>query len=234
MRGLPLSLRRPADVGPFAVLLTTLAGTLLISPFLDPQAFGVPRFRLLVLSVLLAGMYALSHRRRALWLGLAIAIPAFAAEVGVELRPAPGLVLASAVLTIAFLTFLGGAMLLTILDTARVQLDTILGGIGVYLLLGLVWSLAYSLLEYLAPGSFQIDGQRLPGSDRLDEYRHEELIYYSFVTLTTVGYGDVLARTNPARALAAAEAVTGSLYLAIFIARLVGLHMVHGRRETDR
>jgi hypothetical protein len=58
-------------------------------------------------------------------------------------------------------------------------------------------------------------------------------MYFSFVTLTTVGYGDVLAKTSPARALAAAEAVTGSLYLAVFVARLVGLHMVHQRRDLD-
>ena len=128
---------------------------------------------------------------------------------------------------------LATVLLYAILDEERIHLDTILGGICVYLLLGVIWSLVYSILEHLQPGSFLVDGQPLPALLHDDDFRHEELIYYSFVTLTTVGYGDVLAKTNPARAVAAAEAVTGSLYIAVFIARLVGLHMVHQRRDLD-
>jgi hypothetical protein len=230
MRAFPI--RRP-QVGPFAALLSTLLATLLVAPFLGESLFGVSRFRLFAGAILLAGVYAVSRRGPALGGVLAVGLPALVVEVWLHLRPAPPLLVASFALSILFVLFLGAAILYAILDEERVSLDTILGGVCVYLLLGVGWTLAYSILEYLAPGSFLVDGRALPALARSDEFRHEELIYFSFVTLTTVGYGDVLAKTNPARALAAAEAVTGSLYLAVFIARLVGLHMVHQRKELD-
>jgi hypothetical protein len=124
-------------------------------------------------------------------------------------------------------------ILYTILDEERVTLDTVFGGICVYLMIGLIWVLAYSIVEYLQPGSFRVDGGPLTRPLDPGEFRHAELMYFSFVTLTTVGYGDILAKSTPARALAAAEAVVGSLYLAVFIARLVGLHMFHQRRDLD-
>ena len=201
--------------------------------FIEGSLFGVSLLRLFAMATLLAGVYAVSRRRRVFWPGVAIALAALATEGSVHTAPTRALVVANFLLSILFLAFLGSVILYTILDAANVTLDTILGGICVYLLLGVAWSVGYSFLEYLHPGSFWIDGGRLPSASRPDEFRLEELTYYSFVTLTTVGYGDVLAKTQPARALAAAEAVTGSLYLAIFIARLVGLHMAHAKRTLD-
>jgi hypothetical protein len=232
----PIPFPRRTDVGPFAVLLVTLVVTMLVAPlFAREYLFGISRFRIFATAVLCAGIYALSRRRRAVFLaGLAIALPALAAEAWLHLHPTREVVVLNFALTLAFLVFLGAALLHAILDQERVTLDTIFGGICVYLLLGVAWSLTYCVLEHLAPGSFTLDGGPLPPTGSSDEFRREELIYFSFVTLTTVGYGDVLARGHPARALAAAEAVTGSLYLAIFIARLVGLHMVHAqRRDLD-
>ena len=233
MRALPLP--RRTDVGPFAVLLVTLVATLLLDPFIAEESLlGIPRFRLFAAALLFSGIYAVSRRTRPVFaLGLAIALPSLAIEVWLQLHPVRSLVFVSFALTTAFLVFVSSALLYAILEQERVTLDTIFGGICVYLLLGVAWSLAYSILEYLHPGSFLADGLPLPAPRRPDEFRQEDLIYFSFVTLTTVGYGDVLARSHPARALAAAEAVTGSLYLAVFIARLVGLHMVHQRRELD-
>ena len=229
----PLLIRRPENLGPFATLLATLVTTLFVPPFIEGTVFGISRFRLFTIAILLAGVYAVSRRRGIFWIGVAMAFAALGIEGSVHARPAPALVAANFALSILFLGFLGSVILYAILDEARVTLDTILGGICVYLLLGIGWSVAYSFLEYLQPGSFWLAGERLPSALRADEFRLEELLYFSFVTLTTVGYGDILAKTHPARALAAAEAVVGSLYLAVFVARLVGLHMVHQNRNLD-
>jgi hypothetical protein len=226
-------MRQRAHFGPFAALLATLLATLVLAPFLDAQIAGVSRFRIFSGAILLAGLYAVARRPRVLAAGLALAVPALVLEGWLHFQPSPGLVVASFALSTAFVLYVAAVALYAILDEERVTLDTILGGICVYLLIGIAWTFAYSILEHLVPGSFQVDGQPLPPVARADEFRHEELIYFSFVTLTTVGYGDVLARTHPARALAAAEAVTGSLFIAVFIARLVGLHMVHQRRDLD-
>jgi hypothetical protein len=226
-------MRQRAHLGPFAALLATLLATLLLAPFLEAEIAGISRFRIFSAAILLAGLYAVARRPRVVVAGLAIAVPALVLEGWLHVQPFPRLVVASFALSTTFVLFVASTILYAILDEERVTLDTILGGICVYLLLGVAWTFAYSILEHLAPGSFQVDGQPLAPIAHLGEFRHEELIYFSFVTLTTVGYGDVLARTHPARALAAAEAVTGSLFIAVFIARLVGLHMVHQRRDLD-
>jgi voltage-gated potassium channel len=98
----------------------------------------------------------------------------------------------------------------------EVTIDLIMAAACAYILLGMVWAHAYYFVESIHPGSFK--GTENPSRDLLDFY------YYSFVTLTTVGYGDILALTKPARALSVFEALTGQLYLAIMISRLVGLH----------
>jgi hypothetical protein len=98
----------------------------------------------------------------------------------------------------------------------EVTTDLIMAAASAYILLGLVWAYAYYLLESFHPNSFKASEN--VGDDIWNFY------YYSFVTLTTMGYGDILAITKSARALSILEALTGQLYLAIMISRLVGLH----------
>jgi voltage-gated potassium channel len=98
----------------------------------------------------------------------------------------------------------------------EVTIDLIMAAACAYILFGMVWAYAYHFVEVLHPKSFTLPWT--PGDDLWDFY------YYSFVTLTTVGYGDIVALTKPARALSILEALTGQLYLAIMISRLVGLH----------
>ncbi len=98
----------------------------------------------------------------------------------------------------------------------EVTSDLILGAACAYVLLGMLWAYAYYFLENFHPNSFKVAEN--PGNDMWDFY------YYSFVTLTSLGYGDILALTRSARALSILEAITGQLYLAIMISRLVGLH----------
>lgn len=92
----------------------------------------------------------------------------------------------------------------------------ILGAVAVYLLLGLVWANAYELLHHLRPGAF---------AGNLDADVPQTWIYYSFVTLTTTGYGDIAPLHPVARSLAIGEALTGQLYLAVTLARLVALYV---------
>lgn len=113
----------------------------------------------------------------------------------------------------------------------QVTTDQILGGISVYLLLGLSWAIAYFSVVLVAPDAiaFATSLDELPGR------RLAVLIYYSFVTLTTLGFGDILPISNLARTLTWAEAVTGQLYIAVTMAKLVGLRLVHltESRESD-
>ncbi len=96
--------------------------------------------------------------------------------------------------------------------------ETLYGAVAAYLQLGLTWGQSYVLVELLRPGSFRsmID----PGGSAA----WPDLMFLSFITLTSVGYGDLVPVSGHARSLAMLEAITGQMYLAVFIARLVGLH----------
>ena len=96
-------------------------------------------------------------------------------------------------------------------------------------MIGVGWVLAYSAVEALQPGAFLVNGRPLIELHEQLQIRYAELIYFSFVTLTTLGYGDIVPTTPQARAVADAEAILGQLYIAIFVARLVGLHLAQGR-----
>lgn len=100
--------------------------------------------------------------------------------------------------------------------------DTLCGAIAVYLMIGLTWSLAYVLLEHLHPGSFRLTAAGMQGVDGKD------LLYFSYVTLATLGYGDVVPATDGARSLAVLEGLCGTVYMAILVARLIGLHLAQG------
>jgi hypothetical protein len=98
--------------------------------------------------------------------------------------------------------------------------DRIQGAVAVYLLIGLMWAQAYDFLERLVPGSFQF-----PSAVVGPYGRSSALLYFSFITLTTLGYGDILPVHPVARSLAMVEALMGQLYPAILIAGLVGAHI---------
>lgn len=228
-----LRTRRPTNLGPFATLLATLVGIFFATAFIEESIRDVSGLRLLSLALLLAGAYAVSRRRRIFWIGCGIALAVLGAEAWAHARPSHAAVVANFAVLTLFTVFLGASIFHAILAQDEVTLDTIFGGICVYLLLGIGWSYSYSFIEYLLPGSFWLDGQPLTVSLREDEFRIPEFMYYSFVTLTTLGYGDIAPKSNPARALSVAEAVIGPLFLAVFIARLVSLHMAHEHRRRN-
>lgn len=220
------------NLGRFGLLLLTLLLVLGAAPFVSELSYGVPSTSLVFTAVTLAGVYAVSGQRRLLRWALVLAVPSVGLDWLSNAVPAAPLVVSALVLGALFLAFVALAVLYELLDESRVTLDTIFGGICIYLLLGLGWTLLYATFEYVQPGAFQVGGIPLsvhhPG-----EIRFPELLYYSYVTMTTLGLGDVLPISAPARAFSAAEAVVGQLYVAIFVARLVGLHIVHqhGRAE---
>ncbi len=121
-----------------------------------------------------------------------------------------------------FLGFTAAMLLRSIVLNYKATPDAILGAICIYLLLGLMWSLGYSAVTYIEPNAFDI-----PGSvDFASAKTHPSfatLIYFSFVTMSTLGYGDISPQTDLCRTLAWTQSVTGQFYLAILVARLVSI-----------
>ena len=106
--------------------------------------------------------------------------------------------------------------------------NRIVGAVCVYLLLGVMWSIAYTVLEYMQPGSFKGLTELVSPTSDLD------WIYFSFVTITTLGYGDITPLTQTARSLAVAEAIVGQFYIAVLVAGLVSAYIASKRNSNDR
>ena len=112
-----------------------------------------------------------------------------------------------------------------IFSEKRVNADTIKGGISVFFLIGTVWALLYNMVYLLDPDAFSSSVETLE--------LFESMFYFSFTTLTTLGYGDITPVSNLARTLANLEAIAGMMYPSIFIARLVGLYTAQEMSDGD-
>jgi hypothetical protein len=227
--------QRPRDIRRFGTLLGALLALMVILPFLPVSPGRLPIVSVLFSALLIASVYAVSQRPRILVAGLVLAAPALVMEWITNARDPLPLRVIDHLASVVFLSFVIAVLLARILRQQNVTTDTIYGGICVYLLAGVAWSYAYDLIETVAPGSFELARGALPddfsAASQVERSRH--FFFFSFVTLTTLGYGDITPITQQARAIAILEAVAGPLFLAIFIARLVGLHMVQGRGERD-
>src|SRR5262245_13569376 len=199
-----------SDWGLSAMLAFLILAIFVVSPLVS---LGVmPGFVLHVAFCLLflSGVFATFRRRAIGWATTALVVVAISVRWTHALRPRPWLAVATEVFTIALLATLTAIVLKQVFRTGPITPHRNQGAIVVYLLLGLIWGSAYQLLEILQPGSFQVPSGQ--GGHPL-----EVLGYYSFVTLTTVGYGDVTPIHPVARALAIGEALIGQLYPAILI-----------------
>jgi hypothetical protein len=205
----------------FTYLLVALLVFLLAVPLSDDFMIGSPRIvrALLFSTILVIGIGSLKGTGRSFFAGMVFVV------AGIVLN------LLTAQFHYTFLQFgslfaLIGFLLIAIVHTMKqvaigtdMSLNRIVGAICVYLLLGVIWALAYSVLELSAPGSF---GGFEAWNDRGWD---SEWLYFSFVTMTTLGYGDFLPLTATARAMAYMQAVFGQFYVAVLVAGLVGAYI---------
>ena len=217
--------------GRFGFLLLALVFFLVTTPFAEHTPAAEVRFQILFSLVLVVGVYTMSSRQSMIRAAV-LALVAFA--TGAVHTVDEGIVSTQVAYatSIAFLGYVTFVVLSAVLQERRVTTDTIFGGICVYFLIGLIWTLLYALVLAFDPEALQAGGQ--PVSYEL-ERGSSVLLYFSFVTLTTLGYGDVAPVSDVARMLAGGEAVFGQLFIAILIARLVGMHIstTHLRRHED-
>src|SRR5438128_10009003 len=170
--------------------------------------------------VLRAGIVAVADRKRVLVIAIVLAIAAIAGRWINHFRPdlaPPAVFLTAGLVLIAFVV---ANLLRFVLRAPSVNVEVLCASISAYLMLGLMWTMAYWLVDQLTPGgAFSFNTNAGPRS--MNGFTG---FYFSFITLSTVGYGDITPVSRIARWLAAMEAMTGLLYVAVLIARLVSLY----------
>jgi hypothetical protein len=183
---------------------------------------------ILFLAVLVGTVVAVSKGRAWTLFALLLALPALVLWLIAIAIPSEGVEVIRHLLLVAFLAYVTCVMLRAIFESRQVTFNTVCASLCIYLLLGLVWALTYSVDDALDPTAFTctVGGAKHPGWMRVG--RGETMsLYFSFATLTTLGYGDIVPTSPISRMLASMEAITGQLYLAVLVARLVGMHIVY-------
>jgi hypothetical protein len=201
---------------------------IIVGPALGPV--GLPgRFLgdALISLMLVSGAAAVTDRPRATLIVSATTVAALSVRWASWLLPTDGLAVWREISTLATLVVLCFVVLALVLRRGPITARRIQGAIAVYLLLGFIWAQLYELVTLWHPGAF---------TGAVEDRGSLPWTYYSFVTLTTMGYGDIMPVHPVARALAVLEALSGQLYLAIMLARLVSLELQSrqdGRAQDD-
>ena len=231
------------------ILLATLILVIFVGPVTDlalPRRYPVltqVALAAVLVSMLCAAVFAVSDDRKKAWFAVSLALPAVLLQAFDSVIDHEGLLAATSVADILFLSYVIVVVVRHLFAETEVTSNVICAAICVYLLLGIAWADVYSLIDIAENGSFSfslLDKEAASSAMAESQADAPEIkfmrlrgrtaiypVYFSFVTMTTLGYGDIIPRTSLARALISLQAVTGQLYLAVLIARLVALHIVH-------
>lgn len=214
----------------YLALFVALSATLLIYPFLHSLFFTRILMRVFLTAIFLTAIYVISNSRWTFILGLLLVIPSVVFSWTSYVWPN----FTNQLLTDLF-SFLFSVLIITVffkrslLDTEKCTKDQVFATLCVYLLLGLAWADGYALIETLFPNSFSSTLSLTASSYAKREV--SDFIYYSYVTLTTLGYGDIIPISLQAKFFSVSEAITGQLFIATAIAKSVGIYIKKNKKR---
>jgi hypothetical protein len=209
----------------FAVLLVILFLLLAEPPILFGFGLSAGWLDGVIAMLMLAAILSLCFERHQRLFALVLGMPTIAFCLGGHAFSGPfgaEVLLFGHACQILFFLGAAGLIVKSLFNARSLTFDSIFGAVCGYLFLGLGWAVLYSVVELYRPGSFQIS-QSLMTDDQPARPLPHVLTYYSFVTLTTVGYGDIHPFSPATRTFAWIEAITGQFYLAVIVAGLVSM-----------
>lgn len=212
--------------GKFTYLLCSILTLLIGTAFMGSSRVSVMLFCLLFSTVLLTAVVSVCHRHKTLGIGLTLVVLMLILNVSSFLTRSYSLTVLHNSLVIIFLAFVFYHILSAVFHDDRVTLDTIIGTVSLYLLAGLLWSYLYSTILLVDPAAFRYD--LVNASSEAVTLRNSDLqplIYLSFVTMATLGYGDIVPVSGPAQTACYLQAVFGQFYFAILVSRLVAMYI---------
>lgn len=209
-----------------AALLVFLLALIVLSPAIGVTGSG-HLIELIFDGILIAGVYSVGPSKHR-WPFLVLTVATLSVRWGERLSGAPQLDLGALSISVLWLIYADSIIIAHLFKRRDVTVDTILGAIVAYLLVAVAFTLVFEIIEIQKPGSFSgiADGAALDRSELTNS-----MMYLSLVCITTMGFGDIVPISEIARPLAVLEGVFGQLYLAVMIARLVGLHIAGTRDD---
>ncbi len=190
-------------------------------PLLEGLRYSIVIEKVLLTVVMLSALLVVGASRRVMVPAIILVVPAVSGKwihhYWPDLMPAEINLAAGALFT----AFIVVRLLRFVLRAPKVNTEVLCAAVSNYLLLGLLWMLAYALTETVTPGAFAFTARGPAAEHSMAGFN---ALYFSFVTLSTVGYGDIAPVSQVARMLAFTEAVAGLFYMAMIVARLVALY----------
>lgn len=212
----------------FSFLFFSLLFLLVVHPFFMGHPIGIFLLDLVLSIILVLGMYTIADKKVTLHIASILVVLTLASRSLSYLYEQNNLLLGIGYISgMAFFVFNAVLIVLHVAKKREVTANTIYAALCVYLLMAMGWAFAFTLLELLNPGSFKFP-------DTPAESHHfilARLIYYSNVTITTVGYGDITPVSFPARNLSNVEAIMGQIYMTVLVARLVSLQITSSTKS---
>ena len=195
-----------------------------ISPLFSSTVYAHSIVDLGITAVFAAAIFVVSSTKKHLIIGMVLMTPTLILIWGTKLYQNETLEFISMVGSVFFFCYISWLILVDIFRTKMVTLDVIAAGISVYLFFGNIFGFIYAIIGRLDPNAFNIPAATASylGNNLSDI---SSATYFSFVTLTTLGYGDITPINGVARSLAFLEAAMGQIYLTVLIASLVGIHI---------
>ena len=202
----------------FLILLCLILGLLVLVPILNRFTTARIFLELFLTAIAISMLYTISHKKGHVIVGMLLAIVMLSSRWLQYFYPNIGILAIGMIAGALFIALVIANLLVLMVKSEEVNLEIIYAAILLYLLAALLWAFVYTVIELVDPASFNIDLSHPQGY--LLEFQ-----YFSFVTITTLGYGDITPVTEVAKAITALEAVVGQLYLVVAVAWLVGMYV---------
>ncbi|NOZ80691.1 MAG: two pore domain potassium channel family protein [DPANN group archaeon] len=215
--------------GRLVYLLISLISLILFYPFLEEFLLGNEFLIFMATIIPIAAFYAVSYERRHVGPAFFLAVCFIVFNWLQAIAPLASLVYLNTFFSVLFYAYITFVLLKRILKSRDIGSDTIFGAISVYLIIGIIFSSIYVSLEMTDRSSFLVSA-----SDASQEMTWPDFVYFSYVTLTTTGYGDIMPRTSLARSITVIESMTGIFYVAILIAQLMGVYIMRRARNLRK
>jgi hypothetical protein len=212
-----------SESGLTSLLIVTLI-YLIVLMTLGEFSFGSVVARLFFALVVLAGVLTAFEKKWVHGFAVVLAAAILALNFVKEIRPGLVVALLTTGLSLLYVGLLLATLVVQIFRAGPVTIHRISGAIVIYLLLGALWALLYQIVALSFPQAFRLPEEIISSRP---EALLRQLTYFSYITLTSTGYGDITPIHPLARLLAMFEALAGQLYLAITLARLVSLEIMH-------
>ncbi len=208
---------------PSAVLMAAQLLAVLAYPFMEGSTVGRALLGVVQLGIVLIALYAVRRTPALTWMALVLGLPAMVFTVLEAISPeSDAIVLGSAVFHAPFYLYVSYAMIRYLFDDDRVTRDELFATGAAFTVVAWAFAYLFAAVQVLSPGSFI-------GAGGAGDRTWFELLFLSFTTLTSVGLSDVVPVLAHARSLVMVEQVAGVLYVALVVARLVGLTVARTR-----